>query len=161
MAPEQSHYPRIEVTVDVVALVEIEAQLHVLLVRRGRDPFEGCWALPGGFLEVDEDVAPAAARELHEETGIALHPDELRQVGAYGAPRRDPRGRTISIAHLAELEQEVDPEAGDDAAHAEWVPLTKAVAHEGELAFDHASILRDAVGASRWAHLLGGAGDTD
>lgn len=160
MTHQQSEYPRIEVTVDVVALAEIEAQLHVLLIRRGREPFEGRWALPGGFLEVDEDAAPAAARELHEETGIALHPTELRQVGAYADPRRDPRGRTISIAHLAELEQEVDPEAGDDAEHAEWVPLTKALAHDEELAFDHAEILRDAVEASRWADYVAGSGRT-
>lgn len=148
---EAAEYPRIEVTVDVVALTPLEDALHVLLIRRGQEPYRGAWALPGGFLEVDEDLAPAAARELHEETGIALHPGELVQVGAYADPHRDPRGRVVSIAHLAELDRHVDPEAGDDADHAEWVPLSKVLDTDEALAFDHARILRDAVALSRWA----------
>ena len=143
-------YPRIDVTVDVVALTELDDQPHLLLVRRGRAPYAGRWALPGGYLEVDEDLAPAAARELHEETGIALHPRELRQLGTYGRPRRDPRGRTVSVAFLAELDQVAEPEGGDDAAHAEWLPLVR-VLDDVELAFDHAEIVRDGLAVSRWA----------
>ncbi|ROR90357.1 NUDIX domain-containing protein [Nocardioides aurantiacus] len=147
-------YPRIEVSVDVVALTAVEQVPHVLLVRRGRPPFEGRWALPGGFLEVDEDLAPAAARELHVETGIALHPDELRQVGTYGDPHRDPRRRIVSIAHLAEVATFVHPEPGDGAVHAAWVPVAEMLGDEAEpMAFDHAEILRDGVLTSRWSHL--------
>lgn len=141
-----SDYPRIDVTVDVVALARVEGELRVLLVRRGNPPFEGQWALPGGYLEVDEDLAPAAARELHEETGIALHPDELRQLGAYGAPGRDPRGRTISVAHVARVGSPSAAKGGDDASEADWVEVGKAL--EQGLAFDHEQILRDALATS-------------
>ncbi|SDR82974.1 ADP-ribose pyrophosphatase YjhB, NUDIX family [Nocardioides scoriae] len=145
-------YPRIEVSVDVVALTGLEGVLHVLLVRRARAPYAGRWALPGGFLEVDEDLAPAAARELHVETGIALHPDELVQIGTYGAPHRDPRRRIVSVAHLAELDRDVDPQPGPDAEHAAWVAVRDVLGPEAEeLAFDHAVILRDGVSSSRWA----------
>ena len=143
-------YPRIDVTVDVVALTERDGALHVLVVRRGNPPFEGQWALPGGYLEVDEDLAPAAARELHEETGICLHPDELVQLAAYGAVDRDPRNRTISVAHLAQCDPDLIPHGGSDADDAQWQSVDDLL--EGEaLAFDHATILRDGVAASRWA----------
>lgn len=145
-----SEHPRIDVTVDVVALTEVDGALHVLVVRRGSPPFEGQWALPGGYLEVDEGVAPAAARELSEETGIELDPDELRQLGAYGAPDRDPRNRTISVAHLAELDERAEVHGGSDAAEAAWRPVAELL-EEDALAFDHATILRDGVAASRWA----------
>jgi 8-oxo-dGTP diphosphatase len=140
-------YPRIDVTVDVVALTQVEGRLHVLVVRRGNPPFEGRWALPGGYLEVDEDLAPAAARELHEETGIDVDPSDLRQLGAYGAPGRDPRGRTISVAHLVELDGAPEPKGGSDADEARWVLLDDLLASD-DLAFDHDTILRDAL-ASR------------
>ncbi len=143
-------YPRIDVTVDVVALTPIDGVLQALVVRRGNPPFEGRWALPGGYLEVDEDLAPAAARELHEETGIALHPDELTQLAAYGAPDRDPRNRTISVAHLAELDGAGTPAGGSDADDATWRPVAELL-EAGELAFDHGRILADGVAASRWA----------
>ena len=135
-------YPRIDVTVDVVALTPVDGRLHVLVVRRGNPPFEGQWALPGGFLEVDEELADGAARELQEETGVRLDPTDLRQLGAYGAPDRDPRGRTISIAHVVHLESASEAKGGDDAADAAWVEVGKAL-DEG-LAFDHDQILRDA-----------------
>jgi 8-oxo-dGTP diphosphatase len=143
-----SEHPRIDVTVDVVALTEVEGELHLLVVRRGNPPFEGKWALPGGYLEFDEDLAPGAARELHEETGLELKPEELRQLGAYGEPDRDPRNRTISVAFLVELDEAAPAQGGDDASDAQWRPVD---AVREDLAFDHAKILRDAVAMSRWA----------
>ena len=146
-------HPRIDVMVDVVALTEADGELRVLVVRRGKPPFEGWWAVPGGYLEVDEDLAPAAARELHEETGIALDPDELRQLAAYGAPGRDPRNRTVSVAFVAELGAGPEAQGGSDADDAVWRSVTDLLA-EDSLAFDHATILRDGVAASRWASVL-------
>ena len=121
--------------------------LHALVVRRGNPPFEGQWALPGGYLEVDEDLAAGAARELHEETAVTVHHEALRQLGAYGAPDRDPRNRTISVAFLAELDREVDATGGSDAAEAAWKPVDELLA--SDLAFDHERILRAGVAASR------------
>lgn len=146
-------HPRIDVMVDVVALTEGDGALLVLVVRRGNQPFEGWWALPGGYLEVEEDLAPAAARELHEETGVALDPDELRQVGAYGTPGRDPRNRTVSVAFVAELADGAEAKGGSDADDAAWRSVTDLL-REDSLAFDHATILRDGVAASRWASVL-------
>ena len=140
-------YPRIDVTVDVVALTPVDGRLQVLVVRRGKPPFEGQWALPGGFLDVDEDFAPGAARELGEETGIQLGADQLRQLGAYGAPDRDPRGRTISVAHVVRLDEAAEPRGGSDADEARWLPVDDLLSGDG-LAFDHAVIVRDAL---EWA----------
>jgi 8-oxo-dGTP diphosphatase len=145
-------YPRIDVTVDVVALTEIDASLHVLVVRRGNPPFEGEWALPGGYLEVDEDLAAGAARELGEETGVSVRHEELRQLGAFGAPDRDPRNRTVSVAFLAELDREAEATGGSDAAEAVWKPVDELLT--SDLAFDHETILRAGVAASRWSASL-------
>ena len=136
-------YPRIDVTVDVVALAPVEGQLHVLVVRRGNPPFEGQWALPGGYLEVDEDLATSAARELAEETGLRVDPGDLTQLGAYGGPARDPRGRTISVAHVLRRDSAFDVKGGDDAAEAAWVEVGQAL--DQGLAFDHEQIVRDAL----------------
>jgi 8-oxo-dGTP diphosphatase len=141
-------YPRIDVTVDVVALTEVEGDLRLLVVRRGNPPYQGRWALPGGYLDVDEDLASGAARELHEETGVAAHADELDQIGAYGEPDRDPRNRTISVAFLLELDQQVEARGDDDAADAKWGSVEELLA-DG-LAFDHDTIVRDAIELSRW-----------
>jgi 8-oxo-dGTP diphosphatase len=138
-----SDYPRIDVTVDVVALAPVDGELHLLVVRRGNPPFEGQWALPGGYLEVDEDLATSAARELSEETGLDVQPGDLRQLGAYGAPDRDPRGRTISVAHVLRLDSPSEAAGGDDAAEAAWVEVGKAL--DDGLAFDHDQIVRDAL----------------
>jgi 8-oxo-dGTP diphosphatase len=137
-------YPRIDVTVDVVALTEVDGGMHVLVVRRGNPPFEGQWALPGGYLEVDEDLAPAAVRELREETGIDLSPDDVTQLGAYGAPDRDPRNRTISVAHVVRLDEPGEPKGGSDADDARWMPVDDLLAND-ELAFDHALIVSQAL----------------
>jgi 8-oxo-dGTP diphosphatase len=136
-------YPRIDVTVDVVALAPVAGRLRVLLVRRGNPPFEGQWALPGGYLEVDEDLASSAARELAEETGLRVEPGELTQLGAYGAPDRDPRGRTISIAHVLRLASQPEVAGSDDASEADWLEVQEAL--QTGLAFDHAQILGDAL----------------
>jgi 8-oxo-dGTP diphosphatase len=140
-------YPRIDVTVDVVALATVDGVQKLLVVRRGNPPFEGQWALPGGYLEVDEDLAVSAARELAEETGVRLDPSELRQLGAYGAPDRDPRGRTISVAHVVRLDSASVAKGGDDAAEAAWVEVGKAL--DDGLAFDHDQIVRDALSTAR------------
>jgi 8-oxo-dGTP diphosphatase len=142
-----SDYPRIDVTVDVVALAAVDEELHVLVVRRGNPPFEGKWALPGGYLDVDEDLGTSAARELSEETGIDVDPADLHQLGAYGEPDRDPRGRTISVAHVLRLDSAAEAAGGDDAASAEWVVVDHAL--ETGLAFDHDQILRDALRSVR------------
>ncbi len=113
------------------------AQGRVLLVRRGRPPFRGRWALPGGFVEGYETVEEAVSRELLEETGLVARPRRL--VGVYSGPGRDPRGPTVSLAYA--MQGRVGPaQGGDDAAEARWVPLRPTP----RLAFDHDQILRDA-----------------
>ncbi|GAB6165896.1 NUDIX domain-containing protein [Thermostilla marina] len=113
--------------------------LRVLLIRRDREPFAGAWALPGGFIEIDEPPREAAFRELYEET--SLRPKELLPLGAYGAPDRDPRGRTISLVFTTVVATEKSRvRAGDDAREAAWRPARRP----GRLAFDHREILRDA-----------------
>jgi 8-oxo-dGTP diphosphatase len=109
----------------------------VLLVRRGRPPFRGFWALPGGFVELRETVEEALARELREETGLVGHP--LRIVGVYSGPNRDPRKPTTTVAFLVGGRGGV-PVGQDDAASAAWVRLSDA----RPLAFDHERILKDA-----------------
>ena len=143
----QSH-PPFAVTVDVVLLTIRAAALSVLVVRRGEPPYEGRWALPGGFVRPDEDLDAAAARELHEETSLSsgFHLEQLR---TYGAPRRDPRMRTVTVAYLALAPDLSDPRAGSDAAHADWRPVEALLAARSRLAFDHAEILRDAVDRAR------------
>jgi 8-oxo-dGTP diphosphatase len=131
-----SRYPIINVTVDVV----LRAEDQVLLIRRARPPYAGAWALPGGFVDVDEAAETAARRELEEETGI-VYAGPLPQLHTYTAPDRDPRGRTISITHLARLPEVVEAVGADDAAEARWFPVTDLP----ELAFDHAQVLADAL----------------
>lgn len=111
---------------------------RVLLIRRRHEPFKGGYALPGGFVDIGETVEDACRRELHEETGISAR--DLRLVGVYSDPSRDPRGHTVSVAFLAHLAAPAEAAAGDDAAAAEWV----ADWREQKLAFDHAQILADA-----------------
>ncbi|MFF1792261.1 NUDIX domain-containing protein [Kitasatospora sp. NPDC058243] len=125
-------YAPIAVTVDVVALTLRHSGLHVLLVQRGAPPYQGCWALPGGFLHAgEESLDEAAARELAEETGLlggseveaALCRVHLEQLGTYGAPERDPRMHVVSVAYLAFAPDLPDPQAGTDAAAATWHPV--------------------------------------
>jgi 8-oxo-dGTP diphosphatase len=128
-------YPRPAVTVDVV-IVTREQTPRVLLIRRKADPFAGRWALPGGFIEMDETLEESARRELREETGVEAA--ALVQLHTFGDPGRDPRGRTISVAYLARIgRDQATATAGDDAAEAAWFPLRDPP----PLAFDHAEIL--------------------
>ncbi len=112
-------------------------ELRVLLVRRGHPPFQGAWAIPGGFVEMNESLDDAARRELEEETG--LHDVYLEQLYTFGAPHRDPRTRVISVAYYALLPGHVqEPQGADDASEARWISVT---ALPENLAFDHAHIL--------------------
>ncbi|MFD8621450.1 NUDIX domain-containing protein [Streptomyces sp. NPDC059513] len=127
----------IRYTADVVLF----ADRHVLLIERGWNPFKSRWALPGGHVDKGESSLDASARELEEETGITVPIADLRQVGAFDAVGRDPRGRYVSVAYTAILPALVEPTAGDDATAARWWPL----ADLPDLAFDHAEIVAEAV----------------
>ncbi|PRX66894.1 8-oxo-dGTP diphosphatase [Nonomuraea fuscirosea] len=140
--------PRILLAVDLVILTLRAARLHVLLVNRGIDPFRGAPALPGGFLaDEHEDIEAAARRELAEEAGLSgVH---LEPLGVYGEPGRDPRGRVVSVAHLAIAPRLPEPVAGTDAVHASWTPVDDILAPGAELAFDHRRIIVDGVERAR------------
>ncbi len=128
-------YPRPSVTVDA-ALVTRGPARQILLIRRKHDPFAGTWALPGGFVDMDETLEASARRELREETGLEV--GDLEQLHTFGDPGRDPRGRTISVVYLAEVDAAaLQPRADDDAAEVGWHSLLQPPA----LAFDHAEIL--------------------
>jgi 8-oxo-dGTP diphosphatase len=141
---DPNEFPPFAVTVDIVVLTLAEGRLHVLLVERGIPPFEGMWAIPGGFKRPDESLDEAAQRELLEETGVD-GANLLRQFGAYGDPGRDPRMSVVTIAYLAVLREVQGIAGGTDAATAELVPFSRIVKGRIELAFDHRRILRDAV----------------
>lgn len=126
----------IAVTVDNVVFCKLDnQQFKVLLIKRKNDPFKHQWALPGGFVEEDEDLETAAKRELKEETGVNV--DSMEQVKAFGKPGRDPRGRMISIAFLSRIFCEEELNASDDALEASWYDID----HLPELAFDHNEII--------------------
>jgi 8-oxo-dGTP diphosphatase len=155
-------YPRPSVTVDTLIFTadpddEAEAEraeaIRLLLIKRKHPPFQGMYALPGGFVDPDEDLEVAATRELEEETGLTNV--SLAQVGAFGKPGRDPRGHTITVAYtafclLGRAAREAAVRAGDDAAEAAWFPVSRLP----PLAFDHEEVVRAA-----WGRLeLGGGG---
>lgn len=133
-------FPVWVVTVDMVVLAvseDLTEEPQVLLIKRGKYPFKGQWALPGGFIETDENPREAAIRELKEEAGLDVL--EAVQIGAFGAVGRDPRGPSVSIAHLSVVGlidgQPPEVYAGDDAVEAQWFKVTEVP--NLELAFDH------------------------
>jgi 8-oxo-dGTP diphosphatase len=134
----QYNYPRPAVTVDII-LVSNSFPRKVLLIKRLRDPFANCWAFPGGFVDEQEDLLVAAARELKEETNI--EGISLTQFKTYGTPYRDPRGHTVSIVYWGEVPETIPFQAADDAAEAQWFSLDALP----ELAFDHAMIMEEFV----------------
>lgn len=130
-------YPRAAITTDAIVFVREKETIFVLLIQRGHEPFINQWALPGGFINMDETLEVACMRELQEETGLKV--DHMTQFKTYDAINRDPRHRTISVVHYAELKQKQKVKGSDDAAQAKWFSLDNLP----ELAFDHQLILED------------------
>jgi 8-oxo-dGTP diphosphatase len=131
-------YPRPAVTADCIVITK-EPDPKVLLIERGDEPFKGCWAFPGGFMNMDETTEQCAIRELKEETGLQI--SNIQQIGAYSKVDRDPRGRTVTVAYLAIVDETIAVTGQDDAAKAEWWPLSDLP----HLAFDHYDIMQDAI----------------
>jgi 8-oxo-dGTP diphosphatase len=130
-------YPRAAMTVDSIVFVKEANETFVLLIERGNEPFKNMWALPGGFIHMDELLETACKRELKEETGLVV--DKMTQFKTYDAIDRDPRHRTISVIYYTEMDEKQIVKGGDDAAQAGWFPVSKLP----ELAFDHQQILKD------------------
>ena len=141
---DPSQFPPFAVTVDVVILTMSEGMLHVLLVCRGEAPYEGMWAIPGGFKRPAETLDDAAKRELAEETGVDAA-SLLAQFGAYGDPERDPRMNVVTVGYLAVLRDVGAVVGGSDAAAAALIPVSDVLNGKIDLAFDHLQIVRDAV----------------
>ena len=141
-------YPRPAVTADCIVITR-ETDPKVLLIQRGSEPFKGGWAFPGGFMNMDETTEQCAIRELEEETGLRV--SKIQQIGAYSKVDRDPRGRTITVAYLAIVDKPIAVIGQDDAAKAEWWPLSDFLdkpsgkAERPHLAFDHYDIMQDAI----------------
>ncbi|MBU1368279.1 MAG: NUDIX hydrolase [Bacteroidetes bacterium] len=132
-------YPRPAVTVDILVFdISIKPQ-KLLLIQRKNPPFENCWALPGGFIEMNETLIESALRELKEETGLVLN--QLEQLHTFGDPGRDPRHRTISVAFVGLISAPEPIFAGDDAANASWFSIENLP----ELAFDHDKIIQQGI----------------
>lgn len=131
-------FETIRYTADVVVTT---TDGYVLLIKRGWDPFKGQWALPGGHVDPGETSRVAAARELAEEAGVHVAPEELTQIGTFDQPGRDPRGRYVTVAYQLTVISGTPIEAGDDATNAQWWPLSAPPL----LAFDHADIIAAAV----------------
>lgn len=142
--------PAVLVAVDLVILTLRASAFHVLLIERGIEPFQGHLALPGGFLNnAGEDIHAAAVRELREEAGLDGTQLHIEQLGTYGEPGRDPRGRVLSVAYLAIAPGLPEPVAGTDASGAAWMPLEWMPSGAVPLAFDHLTIVEDAVERAR------------
>ncbi|MFZ0014903.1 MAG: NUDIX hydrolase [Acidimicrobiia bacterium] len=142
---EPTAFSPFAVTADVVVFTYRQARLWTLLVQRAHDPYRGLWAFPGGFVEVDEDLRAAAIRELDEETGVRV--PGLEQLGAYGAPGRDPRMRVVTVVFWTVVASLAPPHAASDAAATRLWPVEDLLDDPSPLAFDHHQILTDAVAA--------------
>lgn len=145
------------VAVDIVVFAIKDGALHVALIRRAMPPFEGKWAIPGGFVLPEETLDHAAKRELREEAGIRVANEYLEQLFTFGDVHRDPRGRVISVTYLALIHGEgIEPRGGSDAADARWwsvdalLPSAKASGSKPSLAFDHTMILEYALQRLRY-----------
>lgn len=137
--PYTYEFPRPGLAADTVLFGLDDQALQVLLIERANEPFAGCWALPGGFVEMDESIDDAARRELCEETGVDLPAGRLEQLQAFGAVDRDPRGRTVAVAYMGVIKiDEFPARAASDARRLAWFPRTMLPA----LAFDHAVMVR-------------------
>ena len=147
MTSGASKYQSFAVTVDVAAFSRTGDELYIALVERGHEPFKGKLALPGGFVEIDEDLPQAAVRELAEETGLTVPPENLRQVAAYGQPGRDPRMRVVTVVFWALVDSLEGLSGGSDAADAVVLAVNHVLDHPELLAFDHPQIIGDAVSA--------------
>src|SRR4030042_303654 len=121
---EYKDYPKPSVTVDIVVFALKNERLNVLLMKRGVEPYRDKWALPGGFVKLDEELESAAKRELFEETGVK--DVYLEQLYTFGDPKRDPRGRVITVAYFALISKDVEVKPGEEATHAGWHPAGKA-----------------------------------
>ncbi|GAA1094156.1 NUDIX hydrolase [Nocardiopsis metallicus] len=142
--------PPVLLTVDLVILTLRSSALHVLVIERGIEPYKGHWALPGGFIaDADEDIVDAARRELREEADLDAASLHLEQLGTYGRPGRDPRGRIVSVAHLAIAPGLPEPEPGTDASAASWCPVEEFTSGRRALAFDHRQILDEGLERAR------------
>ncbi|WP_036603477.1 NUDIX domain-containing protein [Olivibacter sitiensis] len=135
-------YPRPALTADIVLFsIDEQENIAVLLIKRKHEPFENCWAFPGGFMDMDERIDDTAHRELQEETGLSNI--KLERLGLYDAIDRDPRGRTVSMAYVGFVYKEnLLPKAADDASAVQWFELDEIPS----LAFDHEQIMNDALG---------------
>jgi 8-oxo-dGTP diphosphatase len=130
-------YPRPALTVDALVYVKGKTTISVLLIQRGIEPFKGKWALPGGFVNMDELLETACKRELEEETGLLV--EQMTQFKTYDAIDRDPRHRTISVVFSAQLPEKAEVKGNDDAANAQWFSINDLP----EMAFDHREILEE------------------
>ena len=133
------YQPHIFVTVDVVVTRRYEGEIQILLIQRKNEPFQNYWALPGGFVDKNEHIEAAAKRELLEETNIQLF--QVKQIGAFGDPNRDPRHHTLSVAYYGDVDALAEAKAQDDAKSVQWFSLNELPA----LAFDHNDIIREAI----------------
>ncbi len=134
-------WPRPMVTVDAVIFKRTQGKIAILLINRKNDPYKGCWAFPGGFVEMDEELDDAAARELAEETN--LKDIDLEQMHTFGKVGRDPRGRQITIAFIGFTDENNENiKAGDDAAQAKWFDINDLPKN---MAFDHDEVAKFAI----------------